>query len=342
MRLNLAFLRFLGYDIDELPPDHSILSKARRRFGKEVYEAFFGKVLEICREEGLAEGDRVYLDATLLKANASFESLVSKSLYRQLPDVREFVDSMWDENEPDVEKTNEITVSRTDPDCSIVTTMRNGTFLAHKVHLAVDAGQSRIITAVAVTPGAEAEYKQVPLLLGKHTFNCRKKPREVVADRGYGKQGVYVFLHKQGITPIIPKHRTRKARVRKKQELGFTYDPKQDVYICPRGKKLYKAQQVGETVCYRAHRYASRGCDRGKRAMAQRKCWVETVNADLKNNRSFSRAHYRGNTAVTIQALLAACAHNIFQLVKARFKKCHDSLAILALPRLDAGPICGT
>lgn len=259
VRLNLAFLWFLGYDIDELPPDHSILSKARRRFGKEVYEAFFRKVLEICREEGLVEGDRIYLDATLLKANASFESLVSKSLYRQLPDVREFVDSMWDENEPDVEKTNEITVSRTDPDCSIVTTMRNGTFLAHKVHLAVDAGQSRIITAVAVTPGAEAEYKQVPLLVGKHTFNCRKKPREVVADRGYGKQGVYVFLRKQGITPIIPKHRTRKARVRKKQELGFTYDPKQDVYICPRGKKLYKAQQVGETVCYRAHRYACRG-----------------------------------------------------------------------------------
>lgn len=66
MRLNLAFLRFLGYDIDESPPDRSILSKARRRFGKEVYEAFFGKVLEICRGKGLAEGDRVYLDATLL------------------------------------------------------------------------------------------------------------------------------------------------------------------------------------------------------------------------------------------------------------------------------------
>lgn len=371
VRLNLAFLWFLGYDIDETPPDHSILSKCRKRFGKEVYEAFFRKVLDICRNAGLVEGDRVYLDATLLKANASFESLVSKSLYRQLPDAREFVDNMWDENEPEGEKTNQVTVSRTDPDCSIIRTKQKGTFLAHKVHLAVDAGESRIITAVAVTPGAEAEYKQVPFLVGMHTFNCRKKPREVVADRGYGKQSVYVFLHKQGIIPIIPRHRTRKTRIRKKQDLGFTYDPKDDVYICPRGKKLYKVQQIGETICYRAHRYACRGCDMqpdcgaqrasitrmsetiesalavlqsstGKRAMAQRKCWVETVNADLKNNRSLCQAYYCGNTAVTIQALLAACAHNIFQLVKARFKKCQDSLAVLALPRLERGQAYAT
>lgn len=357
VRLNLAFLWFLGYDIDELPPDHSILSKARRRFGKEVYEAFFRKVLEICREAGLVEGDRIYLDATLLKANASLDSLASRSLYRHLPDVRKFVDSMWDEN------ANQVKVSTTDPDCSIIRTKHKGTFLAHKVHLAVDAGCSRIITAVTVTPGAEAEHRQVPLLVGKHTFNCRKKPREVVADRGYGKQDVYVFLHKQGITPIIPRHQTRKTQVRKKQELGFTYDPKQDVYICPRGKKLYRVQQVGETVYYRTHQYACRGCEMqpecgakraaitrmsetiesalvvletptGKRAMALRKCWVETVNADLKNNRSLSRAHYRGNTAVTIQALLAACAHNIYQLVRARLKKWGNSLAMMALPRL--------
>lgn len=358
VRLNMAFLWFLGYDIDESPPDHSILSKARRRFGKDVYEAFFRKVLEICQRAGLVEGDRVYLDSTLLKANASFESVVSKNLYRQLPDAREFVDHMWDENEPEADKTNQVTISRTDPDCSIIRTKHRGTFLAHKVHVAVDGGRSRIITAIAVTPGAEPEHRLVPLLVGKHTFNCRKKPREVVADRGYGKQAVYLFLKRQGITPIIPRHQSRTRLVRKKQELGFTYDPERDVYICPRGKKLYKVQRLGETVRYRTHRYACRGCElqpqcgaqragisrisdtiasalavlgtpRGRRAMALRKCWVETVNADLKNNRSLSRAHYRGNRAVTIQALLAACAHNIYQLVVARFSKRESSVVAL-------------
>src|SRR5262245_9074172 len=40
VRLNLAFLWFLGYDLDEPTPDHSALSKARRRFGVTVYQAF--------------------------------------------------------------------------------------------------------------------------------------------------------------------------------------------------------------------------------------------------------------------------------------------------------------
>jgi len=32
-RLNLAYLWFPGYDLDETPTDHSILSKARARYG---------------------------------------------------------------------------------------------------------------------------------------------------------------------------------------------------------------------------------------------------------------------------------------------------------------------
>jgi transposase len=32
-RLNLAFMWSLGYDLDERTLDHSVLSKARRRFG---------------------------------------------------------------------------------------------------------------------------------------------------------------------------------------------------------------------------------------------------------------------------------------------------------------------
>ena len=34
IRLNLAYLWFLGYDLDEAPPDHNILSKARVRFAE--------------------------------------------------------------------------------------------------------------------------------------------------------------------------------------------------------------------------------------------------------------------------------------------------------------------
>ena len=33
-RLNMAFLWFLGYHVDEVPPDHSILSKSWQRYGR--------------------------------------------------------------------------------------------------------------------------------------------------------------------------------------------------------------------------------------------------------------------------------------------------------------------
>jgi transposase len=39
VELNLAYRWFLGYDLDEATPNHSVLSKARRRFGPGVYEA---------------------------------------------------------------------------------------------------------------------------------------------------------------------------------------------------------------------------------------------------------------------------------------------------------------
>jgi transposase len=38
IQVNLAQRWFLGYDVDE--PDHSVLSKARVRFGMQVFEAF--------------------------------------------------------------------------------------------------------------------------------------------------------------------------------------------------------------------------------------------------------------------------------------------------------------
>ncbi|NPV72108.1 MAG: transposase [Firmicutes bacterium] len=59
-RLKMAFLWFLGYDLDETPPDHSILSKARARFGRKVHEEFFAEIVRQCKEKGLVESDQAF------------------------------------------------------------------------------------------------------------------------------------------------------------------------------------------------------------------------------------------------------------------------------------------
>jgi len=129
-----------------------------------------------CTQRGLVDGDRVYLDASLVKANASPGSLVSRPLYNQLPSVDDHVRRLWADNEgvggeggddpgdaptgPSSEpkkrakaRTNERWVSRTDPEAAIISDRRRGLLLARKVHIAVDGGPSRIITGVVATSG---------------------------------------------------------------------------------------------------------------------------------------------------------------------------------------------
>jgi len=65
---NLGYLWFLGYDLDETPPDHSILSKARARYSREAYRQFFVVVTSGHRPEshqvGLLLGQHRWLTGT--------------------------------------------------------------------------------------------------------------------------------------------------------------------------------------------------------------------------------------------------------------------------------------
>jgi transposase len=78
VQVNLAYRWFLGYDLDEAIPDHSVLSKARARFGMEVFGRFFQHSIEVCRKAGLLSEGPVYVDTTLAQAAASMDSLVQR------------------------------------------------------------------------------------------------------------------------------------------------------------------------------------------------------------------------------------------------------------------------
>lgn len=98
IKLNLAYLWFIGYDLDEPVPDHSVLSKARARFGLTVYQGFFKEIVRQCEQAGLVEGSKLYADSTLVEANADTASIGSRALIAQLPDIDEHVVKLWQEN----------------------------------------------------------------------------------------------------------------------------------------------------------------------------------------------------------------------------------------------------
>jgi len=98
--LHLAYRWFLGYDLDEPTPDHSVLSKARARLGPEVFEEFFRRSIELCRQAGLLTEGPVYVDTTLIRAAASTDSLVERDESTAPPlSIHEYVRRLYADND---------------------------------------------------------------------------------------------------------------------------------------------------------------------------------------------------------------------------------------------------
>jgi transposase len=77
--VRLDFLWFLGFDLETEIPDHSVLSKARARWGQEVFEQLFTQTVQQCVQAGLVEGRLLHIDSTMVKAQAHKDSVVSSS-----------------------------------------------------------------------------------------------------------------------------------------------------------------------------------------------------------------------------------------------------------------------
>ncbi len=72
----LDWLWFLGFTIESSIPDHSVLSKARKRWGEEVFKQFFERIAVQCVEAKLVDGSKIFMDSSLIDADASNNSVV--------------------------------------------------------------------------------------------------------------------------------------------------------------------------------------------------------------------------------------------------------------------------
>jgi transposase len=76
----LSIRWYLGYDLNEPLPDHSSLTRIRERYGLQTFRRFFERIVELCVDAGLVWGEELYFDATKVEANASLDSMRSRSL----------------------------------------------------------------------------------------------------------------------------------------------------------------------------------------------------------------------------------------------------------------------
>ena len=241
--LRLDWLWFLGYDLEDDIPNHSVLSKARIRWGVEAFKIFFERVLWQCIEAGLVDGSKLFLDASLIDADASNNSVVNtQSLKKYLNKSYRRLEARLDDiKEQKATPANEKHISTTDPDASVVRQGKGRSKLRYKTHRAVDE-KNEIITATKVTPGSVDDGKVLEEMIDRHEQNTQKKTDTLVADTKYGTVDNYLNCHDKGIKAHIPSieesHRDSGRRKGIFSKKDFIYNPDTDTFICPAGKVL--------------------------------------------------------------------------------------------------------
>jgi transposase len=245
--LRLDWLWFLGYDIDSEVPDHSVLSKARARWGVEVFRRFFERIVWQCVEAGLVDGSKIFVDSSLVDADASNNSVIdTRSLKVQLQEGYKKLEARLEEKSESTDcsgrryvKENGRYISTTDPDASIVN--RGKPKLSYQVHRAVD-GRSEVITATETTSGDVNEAHEMIPLLESHHLNTGIKADTVVADTKYGTVENFLACHDRGVAAHLPDLQGSMAKRIEKlnifPEERFEYDGESDTYRCPAGHRL--------------------------------------------------------------------------------------------------------
>ena len=246
----LDWLWFLGYDIDDDIPNHSVLSKARTRWGVEAFKTFFENIVWQCVQAGLVDGSKLFMDSSLVDADASNNSVVNKeSLKRYLNKSYQIFESRLEEeqessdshHEPKSGTANKKHISTTDPDASVTRRGKGRSKLRYQIHRGVDE-KCEVITATEVTPGEVHESHRMQSLIDKHQENTGRTLETAVADSKYGTIENYLTCNDRGIKTHFNSLEQSKKRTGTKKGIFpkevFTYDTDKDIFICPAGQTL--------------------------------------------------------------------------------------------------------
>src|SRR5215469_1595978 len=369
----LDYMWFLGYGLDDEIPDHSVLSKARKRWGQEVFVTLFSRVLHQCVEAELVEGSKIHVDASLVDANASLHSVkpleveVAAAIRHTAQEQLQKLDEQdGNDEEPPSDaggqaapagevgkfyKANRQFRSTTDPDATLV---RQGGLKSrprYKTHRVVDDG-CEIITAVETTTGAVDEGERLLDLIRPHLAVLAETQATAGRRDKIYPERMFVY-QSQNNTYLCPAGDIMRPRRCHPKRLTWEYVTTKGTCLRCHLRALCTRSKSGRTI----HRHRDQPLlERAKREAAstaavvdlkRRQHLMERSFADATNCHGFKRARWRGLWKQTIQDLLIATAQNLRKLVKElveyftltqpeiarRLRKLLPELAAMRIPR---------
>ena len=304
---SLSLREFLGLELTARTPDHSSLTRIRKRLPLEVHEQMFAMVLEIAQRRGLLRGKTILVDSTTLEADAAMRSIVRKDTGENWTQYVSRLAEAEGIHEPSAEDlarydrkrkgkkvSNEDWESRTDPDARI-TKMKDGTtHLAYKGEHAVDL-DSGLILAAAIEPGDSADAQTLTSRVIDAQVNLiragsEQAVEEAVADKGYHKTESLGGLAAIGIRAYIPEKKERGKR------RSYQWTPEHN-------------------EAYRANRRRTRGV-RGRRLLRRRGELVERSFAHVCETGGARRTWIRGAGEVAKYFQLRTLAFNLGVLLR--------------------------
>src|SRR6516225_8609300 len=308
---SLALRSFLGWGLNEMPPDHSTISRTRRLIDVETHQAVFRWVLELLAEKGLLKGKTVGIDATTLEANAAMRSIVRRDSGEG---YEEFLQGLAEESgiaTPTREQlrkldrkrakkgSNEDWVNPHDPEAGITKLKDGRTHLAYKAEHAVDL-ETGAVVAVTVATGDVGDSETILETLpqaGEHIAEvaCATNneevgervdpagPAQAVADKGYHSNDTLVAL--------------KEAEVR-----AYISEP-------DRGQRQWKDKPEAQAAVY-SNRRRIQG-EHGKRLLRQRGELLERSFAHAYETGGMRRVYLRGRDNVLKRVLIHVGALNL-------------------------------
>ena len=306
---SLSLKAFLGYEPTEDTPDHSSLTRVRKRLPLEVHKKVFAFVLSLAADHKLLGGKTVLVDATTLEADAAMKSIVRRETGE---DWKEYITRLaeedgveiqteedlrrYDKNRPDKKVSNEQWESSTDPDARI-TKMKDGrTHLAYKAEHTVDNESEFILDAsVYHADRSDADTLLESVTEAQENLDEAESGHEIaeaVADKGYHKNETLADC--------------RECRIR-------TYIPEPE-----RGKRRWTDKPAEYEQAFRANRRRVRG-ERSRRLQRQRSERVERSFAHVCETGGARRSWLKGLTDVNKRYKIQAAARNLGLLMRALF-----------------------
>ena len=348
-QVNIAIRWFAGYRLDEKLPDHSSLTKIRQRWGDKRFKKIFQKTVQSCVEAGLVNGETVHIDATLIRADVSWESLSTEHAEAVIEENDNDSDKPQGPGRPRKKQRKPKKRSKTDPDATLTTSCN--TFRmepCYKQHAAVD-DLCGVIVDVDVTTGEQSEGSQLAEQIERIESNTGKKLDTLSADSAYAHGKNFELLEVKDIDGIIPPQ-SENSKPRRLPLRRFKYDAKNKIVKCPAGKVLTRRTQNEKGWIYRARSKNCKRCHIRNRCVRQdassrsvlisygyeallrarrrhrrpdekfietykRHRWrTEGMHGEAKTQHGLRRAVRRGLSNVVIQAYLTAAVINLKRL----------------------------